>query len=170
MILSPDPLRPTDEWRVDPTSDKLRLNEHPLADHNELFAQLLQAKKAGVEAIYDGVIDGVGTPLDKLTVADFTVRPNSPVTPPPRRGAEGKQKTFGLSSFKCIIGRPHLGLFPSRGQAVTIDLASCAVVADGDPLQDAGGLIDFLLTRSNINVTPYLVGGALVQVEMETDA
>jgi hypothetical protein len=169
LILSPDPARPTDEWRVDPTSNQIIINKKPAADFEDLFSQLVQAKKASIDATYDGELS-FGTPLDKLTAATFTIKLNSLEFPTAVPGSKGKQKPFGLESFKCIIGRPRLGLFPARGDSLTVDLAACAVVADGDRIQDVSSLVEFLLTRRHINVTSYLVDDELVKVELETDA
>jgi hypothetical protein len=61
-------------------------------------------------------------------------------------------------------------MFPRSGAPVTVDLAECAVVADGDLIEDANSFIEFLLTRLHIDVTPYQVDDELVKVELETDA
>lgn len=169
LILSPNAERPTDEWRVDPTSSQLVINKKPSAGYADLFSQLVQAKKASIEATYDGDFSA-GMALDKLTVAAFTIKPNPLAFPAAVSGTKGKQKTFALESFKCIIGRPQLGLFPSRGVPLTVDLAACSVVIDGERVQDVSSLVEFLFTRLHINVTPYQVEDVLVKVELETNA
>ena len=171
LKLSPDANRVTDEWLVDPTSKQITINSNATVAPTDLLVQLLQARTASMDATYTGEISATGTPLDNVTVANFTVEtgvlPFQTVVPT----AGEKQKTFALESFNCVVGRlTHLSMVPSAGAILSVNPAVCAIVTDDRLAKDTRELLEFLLSRRRINATPYVDNGIVVKLELETDA